>query len=238
MAPTTCRGRSSVTALRRRAPGVADIAIPPVDPRRGTGAGVVLLGDSAKFCRIFCADSCKLARNGASIRPCFAKLQRSLMKEKLYVGPKVRLLREQSALTLEACAERLGMSASYLSQIETNQRPVTARVLIALARVFSLDPAEFDVDEEDRLIADLKEASADLLLGAAAPGFTELKLAAATTPCPRPPVPAATSRLSGTRTTPAHGGRHAGVGTGRRERRHPALRGGARFLPLSRQLRS
>jgi XRE family transcriptional regulator, fatty acid utilization regulator len=104
------------------------------------------------------------------------------MKEKLYVGPKLRLLREQSALTLEACAERLGMSASYLSQIETNQRPVTARVLIALARVFSLDPAEFDVDEEDRLIADLKEASADLLLGAAAPGFTELKLAAATTP--------------------------------------------------------
>lgn len=104
------------------------------------------------------------------------------MKEKLYVGPKVRLLREQSAWTLEACAERLGMSASYLSQIETNQRPVTARVLIALARVFSLDPAEFDVDEEDRLIADLKEASADMLLGAAAPAFAELKLAAATTP--------------------------------------------------------
>lgn len=104
------------------------------------------------------------------------------MKDKLYVGPKVRLLRGQSSLTLEACAERLGMSVSYLSQIETNQRPVTARVLIALARVFSLDPAEFDIDEEDRLIADLKEASADLLLGAAAPTFTELKLAAATTP--------------------------------------------------------
>jgi XRE family transcriptional regulator, fatty acid utilization regulator len=104
------------------------------------------------------------------------------MKDKLYVGPKVRLLRERHALTLEACAERLGMSPSYLSQIETNQRPVTARVLIALSRGFGLDPAEFDIDSEDRLIADLKEASADLLMGADAPPFNELKLAAATTP--------------------------------------------------------
>ena len=104
------------------------------------------------------------------------------MKDKLYVGPKVRLLREKHSLTLETCAERLGMSTSYLSQIETNQRPVTARVLIALSRVFSFDPAEFDIDEEDRLIADLKEASADLTLGTEAPAFSELKLAAATTP--------------------------------------------------------
>ena len=104
------------------------------------------------------------------------------MKDKLYVGPKVRVLRERNALTLEACAERLGMSPSYLSQIETNQRPVTARVLIALSRVFDLDPAEFDIDSEDRLIADLKEASADLLMGTDAPAFSEIKLAAATTP--------------------------------------------------------
>mgnify|MGYP000621713779 CR=1 FL=1 len=40
-------------------------------------------------------------------------------------------LREGQKLTLEACAQRLGLSASYLSQVETNQRPVTARVLIA-----------------------------------------------------------------------------------------------------------
>lgn len=104
------------------------------------------------------------------------------MREKLYVGPKVRLLRERHALTLEGCAQRLAMSASYLSQIETNQRPVTARVLIALTRAFGIDPAEFDIDVEDRLIADLKEASADLRLGTAAPGFSEIKLAAATTP--------------------------------------------------------
>jgi XRE family transcriptional regulator, fatty acid utilization regulator len=59
---------------------------------------------------------------------------------------------------------------------------VTARVLIALCRAFAIDPAEFDTDDESRLIADLKEASADLALGVPPPPVAELKLAAATTP--------------------------------------------------------
>ena len=104
------------------------------------------------------------------------------MRDKLFMGPKVRALRERQNLTLEGCAQQLGLSTSYLSQIETNQRPVTARVLIALSRVFNVSPGEFDSDEETRLIADLREASADLSLGTPAPTFSELKLAAATTP--------------------------------------------------------
>src|SRR5215213_4269433 len=104
------------------------------------------------------------------------------MREKLFVGPKVRSLREGRKVTLDACAKQLGLSLSYLSQIETNQRPVTARVLIALSRYFALNPGEFDTDEESRMIADLREATADLALDAPAPGLPELKLAAATTP--------------------------------------------------------
>jgi XRE family transcriptional regulator, fatty acid utilization regulator len=104
------------------------------------------------------------------------------MRDKLFMGPKVRALRERQNLTLEACALQLGLSTSYLSQIETNQRPVTARVLIALSRIFNVSPGEFDSDEETRLIADLREASADVALGTPTPTLTELKLAAATTP--------------------------------------------------------
>ena len=104
------------------------------------------------------------------------------MREKRYVGPKVRLLREREALTLEVCAHRLGLSPSYLSQIETNQRPMTARVLIALAKTFAVATGEFDADDESRLIADLREASADLTLAAPAPTLPELKLSVATTP--------------------------------------------------------
>lgn len=104
------------------------------------------------------------------------------MRDKIFIGPKVRTLREQRGLNLDACARDLGLSPSYLSQIETNQRPVTARVLIALSRAFGLDPKEFDSDEESRLIADLREATADLGLGVPMPALPELKLAAATAP--------------------------------------------------------
>jgi predicted transcriptional regulator len=103
-------------------------------------------------------------------------------REKLYFGPKIRALREQLGWSLEACAARLQLSPSYLSQIETNQRPVTARVLVALTRTFAIDAADFDTDGESRLVADLREASADLALGTDTPALAELKLAAATTP--------------------------------------------------------
>jgi XRE family transcriptional regulator, fatty acid utilization regulator len=102
-------------------------------------------------------------------------------RPKRYIGPKIRLLRERSGLTLEACARQLALSASYLSQIENNQRPVTARVLIALSRLFGVPSGEFEADDHSRLIADLKEATADLSLELA-PDLGELKLAAATTP--------------------------------------------------------
>src|SRR5512139_1077815 len=97
--------------------------------------------------------ACKNGRiNFAKITQ-IAKLQ---MREKLFVGPKVRSLRERQGLTLDACAKQLALSTSYLSQIETNQRPVTARVLIALSRYFSITPGDFDTDEESRTIADLR----------------------------------------------------------------------------------
>ena len=83
------------------------------------------------------------------------------MAGKLFIGPRVRRLRDTRGWTLDVCAARLGLSISYLSQIETNQRPVTARVLISLMRVFEVDAATFDADDEDRLIADLREATAE-----------------------------------------------------------------------------
>jgi transcriptional regulator with XRE-family HTH domain len=84
------------------------------------------------------------------------------MAEKLFLGPKLRKLREARGWTLEACAERLGLSPSYLSQIETNQRPATARVLIALTRAFHIDASLFDLEGDARLIADLREATTDI----------------------------------------------------------------------------
>ncbi len=97
------------------------------------------------------------------------------MSEKLFVGPKVRRLREQRGWMIEACARRLGISTSYLSQIETNDRPVTARVLLALLKAFDVDAGALDADDDQRLIADLREAAADPLDPASAPSLIELK---------------------------------------------------------------
>ena len=58
---------------------------------------------------------------------------------KLFIGRKVRELRLQGNMTQSQCAERLGISTSYLNQIENNQRPVSAAVLLALAEKFQLD---------------------------------------------------------------------------------------------------
>ncbi|QUD88248.1 helix-turn-helix domain-containing protein [Phenylobacterium montanum] len=103
------------------------------------------------------------------------------MATKLFVGPKVRHLREARGWTLEACAAQLGLSISYLSQIETNQRPVTARVLISLIRVFEVDASTFDAEDDERLIADLREASAEQAQGDP-PSLAEIKQVVASAP--------------------------------------------------------
>ncbi|MFT4253272.1 MAG: short-chain fatty acyl-CoA regulator family protein [Caulobacter sp.] len=104
------------------------------------------------------------------------------MGEKLFIGPRLRLLRQAKGWKLEACAAQLGLSASYLSQIEANQRPVTARVLIDVMRVFEVDAASLDAADDQRLIADLREASADAPSGGEAPSLSEIKAAVANTP--------------------------------------------------------
>ena len=104
------------------------------------------------------------------------------MAEKLFIGARLRRLREARGWTLEGCATRLGLSPSYLSQIETNQRPVTARVLIALTQVFQVDAGAFDVGDEGRLAADLREATVEASAYGDPPSTAEIKQAASQTP--------------------------------------------------------
>lgn len=82
------------------------------------------------------------------------------MKPKLFIGPKIRDLRERRPWTLQVCARQLGLSVSYLSQIETNQRPLSARAMMAVMEVFGVDASELQGTDEQRLTADLREACA------------------------------------------------------------------------------
>lgn len=85
---------------------------------------------------------------------------------KLFVGARVRRLREQNGMNQGALAERLGLSLSYVSQIENNQRPVTAGVLLKLAEAFGGDVAQFSEEQDKRLLAGLDAAMQDRGIGA------------------------------------------------------------------------
>lgn len=95
---------------------------------------------------------------------------------KLFIGRKVRDLRLASQTTQAQFAEKIGISTSYLNQIENNQRPVSAGVLLALAEKFQIGIAELSSGQNDRLLSALTEALSDPLFESYSPGLQELKL--------------------------------------------------------------
>ncbi len=95
---------------------------------------------------------------------------------KLFIGRKVREIRQTSGVTQAQFADMIGISTSYLNQIENNQRPVSATVLLALAEKFGIDITELSSGQNDRLLSALTEALSDPLFETYSPGLQELKL--------------------------------------------------------------
>ncbi|HSW16384.1 MAG TPA: short-chain fatty acyl-CoA regulator family protein [Ramlibacter sp.] len=81
--------------------------------------------------------------------------------KKVFMGVRLRRLRAERRMTQVAMAQTLGVSASYLNQIEQNQRPLTVAVLLKINRALGVDIQEFSEDEEARLVAGMREALAD-----------------------------------------------------------------------------
>jgi len=77
------------------------------------------------------------------------------------VGLRLRRFREEQGLTQAALATALGISTSYVNQMESNQRPITGPVLLRLAEVYDVDVQRFSAAESDRLDAQLRDALAD-----------------------------------------------------------------------------
>jgi predicted transcriptional regulator/transcriptional regulator with XRE-family HTH domain len=105
------------------------------------------------------------------------------MATKLFLGYKLRRLREQKALSQAALAALLEVSPSYLNQIENNQRPLTVPVLLRIAQAFDIELASLVDDDDARLVADLREAVGDPAFGGGGPvGLAELRNVAAASP--------------------------------------------------------
>ncbi len=105
-----------------------------------------------------------------------------MRQRKIFAGAKLRALRDQHSLTQGALAKRLDVSTSYINQIENNQRPLTAALMLALAEGFGLDLGELMSDTSDRLLADLREIFADPVFGETTPALMELKTLTANNP--------------------------------------------------------
>ncbi|MGB3069145.1 MAG: short-chain fatty acyl-CoA regulator family protein [Ottowia sp.] len=81
--------------------------------------------------------------------------------KKTFMGVKLRRLRAERGMSQIALAQALGLSPSYLNQLEQNQRPLTVAVLLKISHILGVDVQQFSEDEEARMVAALQEALAD-----------------------------------------------------------------------------
>jgi predicted transcriptional regulator/transcriptional regulator with XRE-family HTH domain len=80
---------------------------------------------------------------------------------KTFMGVRLRRLRAERGMTQIAMAQALGLSPSYLNQLEQNQRPLTVSVLLKISRTLGVDVQQFSEDEEARLVIAVQEALVD-----------------------------------------------------------------------------
>ncbi|MER5939960.1 short-chain fatty acyl-CoA regulator family protein [Streptomyces sp. NPDC001928] len=77
---------------------------------------------------------------------------------KTYAGARLRRLRDERRMSQAELARVLGISPSYLNQMEHDSRPLTVPVLLRLTETFGVDPGFFSERDTARLVADLREA--------------------------------------------------------------------------------
>lgn len=86
-----------------------------------------------------------------------------MIKRRIFAGERLKALRAERGLNQAAMGELLGISTSYLSQLEHDDRPLTPVLVERLSRAFPLDWREIGVGEAETRLAALREANADPL---------------------------------------------------------------------------
>ena len=77
---------------------------------------------------------------------------------KVFVGGRLRRMREDRGYTQVGMARELALSASYYNQIENDERPLTSQLIVRVSELLKVDAQLFADDQEGRLIADMREA--------------------------------------------------------------------------------
>jgi predicted transcriptional regulator/DNA-binding XRE family transcriptional regulator len=82
-------------------------------------------------------------------------------ERKLFLGARLRRIRRDLGLTQTRMAQDLAISPSYLNHLERNQRPLTAQILLRLARTYDIDVRSFSSDTDVGGAQELSEVLAD-----------------------------------------------------------------------------
>lgn len=98
------------------------------------------------------------------------------------LGARVRALRRREGLTQSEFAKQIEISGSYLNLIENDRRPLTANVLIRIARKFDVDLERFSQDGEESLVRELIEVLGDPFFESHALTSADIRRLASTTP--------------------------------------------------------
>ncbi len=114
--------------------------------------------------------------------PCELQNCKMTQSRKLYVGVKLREFRARLGLTQAEYARKLGVSVSYLNQMENNHRPISARVILSLAQEFGINVTELSAGTTERMVADMREALADPVFGPEIPPLGDVQLLASNAP--------------------------------------------------------
>jgi predicted transcriptional regulator/DNA-binding XRE family transcriptional regulator len=94
---------------------------------------------------------------------------------KVFMGVRLQRLREERKMTQAALAKTLGISPSYLNQIERNQRPLTVPILLRIGNTMGVDPQIFSEHGSAALVADLQDVFGELA-DTEATSLAELKM--------------------------------------------------------------
>ena len=95
-------------------------------------------------------------------------------KDRPFVGSRLRQLRHERGISQARLAEVLGLSASYVNQIEHDGRPLTVSVLKKITSTFGVDPTFFADQDSTRLLAEVQDVTLDSELLSEPVDVTEL----------------------------------------------------------------
>ena len=100
-----------------------------------------------------------------------------MANQKIFIGPKLRELRNARQLTQAEMAGELSVSASYINLIERNQRPASLKFLITLSDAFGLNWRDLTNSDTGLALSDLRQITKDAAFGEELPDIDELRSA-------------------------------------------------------------